>query len=435
MALVCDRTAFWFRDWVVAGDAVIGSDERTFGPILWSQYTISRGILTITAQMPPVGDRDSDVVRLEIQNGREWTEIARASIDARARTATIRISQWDATRDVPYRLVYGLRAMDGKLRDHYWTGTFRKGPVDRGELVVAAFTGNADPAFPNVDLVANVAKQNPDLLFFSGDQIYETVGGYGIERKPLERACLDYLRKWYVYGWAFGDLMRDRPTISIPDDHDVYQGNIWGQGGRKTTRGDRGGYTMPAEWVRMVERTQTSNLPPPFDPTPIEQGIGVYYCEVVYGRVSFAVIEDRKFKSGPNGLVPPTKARPDHVIDPTFDPKTADVPGARLLGDRQLRFLRAWARDWRGADMKATLSQTVFANAATHHGGGGRYLVADYDSNGWPQTGRSKALHEIRRAFGFMIGGDQHLATIIHHGVDDWNDAGWSFLVPSVTNF
>jgi hypothetical protein len=34
-----------------------------------------------------------------------------------------------------------------------------------------------------------------------------------------------------------------------------------------------------------------------------------------------------------------------------------------------------------------------------------------------------------------MIGGDQHLATIIHHGVDDWNNAGWSFLVPSITNF
>ncbi|MBN2450282.1 MAG: twin-arginine translocation pathway signal protein, partial [Lentisphaeria bacterium] len=145
--------------------------------------------------------------------------------------------------------------------------------------------------------------------------------------------------------------------------------------------------------------------------------------------------EDPKFKTGPDGLAPPTDTgRPDHVKEETFDPRTADVPDARLLGERQLAFLRDWAADWRGADMKATLSQTVFAGAATHHGGNMMPLVADYDSNGWPQAGRNRALHEIRRGFAFMIGGDQHLATILHHGIDDWNDAGWSFLVPSVAN-
>jgi hypothetical protein len=33
-----------------------------------------------------------------------------------------------------------------------------------------------------------------------------------------------------------------------------------------------------------------------------------------------------------------------------------------------------------------------------------------------------------------MIGGDQHLATVVHHGVDDWRDAGYSFAVPSIVN-
>jgi len=61
-------------------------------------------------------------------------------------------------------------------------------------------------------------------------------------------------------------------------------------------------------------------------------------------------------------------------------------------------------------------------------------LVADYDSNGWPQTGRNKALRELRKAFAFMLCGDQHLATIVHHGIDDWNDAGWSFCVPCIAN-
>ncbi|MHC4623051.1 MAG: hypothetical protein ACYS4W_04025, partial [Planctomycetota bacterium] len=41
---------------------------------------------------------------------------------------------------------------------------------------------------------------------------------------------------------------------------------------------------------------------------------------------------------------------------------------------------------------------------------------------------------EIRKAFAFMIGGDQHLGTFIHHGIERWNDAGYSFCVPSIAN-
>jgi hypothetical protein len=155
-----------------------------------------------------------------------------------------------------------------------------------------------------------------------------------------------------------------------------------------------------------------------------------------YGRISFAVIEDRKFKSGCAGLVPSTQSgRPDHVIDPGFDPRTADVPGAKLLGERQIRFLEEWGADWTNTDMKVVLSQTVFANATSLHGAGQMRLVADYDSNGWPQTGRNRALRKFRKAFATHISGDQHLATIIHYGVDKWNDAGWSLCVPSIANF
>lgn len=429
---------FWFRDWRVAGGKVEAHDERAFGPVLWAQYTLSGGVLKMTAQMPPLGEKDATEARLEVQRqpGGPWAQIAIAKIHPLARTASFRVEKWDATRDTPYRVAYALIGADGKASDHHFRGTIRRDPVDKDTIVVAAFTGNSDYAFPNLDLVRHVKAHDPDVLFFSGDNIYENVGGYGIVRSPLEAACLDYLRKWYFFGWAYADLLRDRPCVSIPDDHDVYQGNLWGHGGRKAPGGvNSGGYTMDPNWVKVVERTQTSNLPDPFDPTPVEQGIGVYYTSMTYGRVSFAILEDRKFKTGPEGLVPPTGGRSDHVSDPNFDPKTADVPGARLLGERQLAFLRAWAADWRGADFKCALSQTVFANVATLHGAGLIRLIADYDSNGWPQTGRNKALRELRRAFALMIGGDQHLATLVHHGVETWGDAGWSLCVPSVANF
>ncbi|MEE8453074.1 MAG: hypothetical protein V3R99_14205, partial [Thermoguttaceae bacterium] len=65
-------------------------------------------------------------------------------------------------------------------------------------MSVAGFTGNTDPAFPNALLAGNVAKHDPDVLFFSGDQLYEGVGGYGIHRTPVDVAVLNYLRKFWL---------------------------------------------------------------------------------------------------------------------------------------------------------------------------------------------------------------------------------------------
>ena len=36
-----------------------------------------------------------------------------------------------------------------------------------------------------------------------------------------------------LFGRQFGEIIKDRPTITIPDDHDVYHGNLWGAGGRQ----------------------------------------------------------------------------------------------------------------------------------------------------------------------------------------------------------
>jgi len=190
---------------------------------------------------------------------------------------------------------------------------------------------------------------------------------------------------------------------------------------------------MAPEWVNVVQRTQTSHMPDPYDPRPIEQGIGVYYGELNYGRVSFGIIEDRKFKSGPKGITPETGGRPDHVTNPNYNPADYDAPGAKLLGDRQLAFIRDWTSNWSLADFKVSLTQSVFANAATTHGANMMRLVADLDSNGWPQSGRNRALNELRKGFTFMIGGDQHLPSIIHHGIDEFSDAGYSFCVPSIS--
>ena len=240
---------------------------------------------------------------------------------------------------------------------------------------------------------------------------------FSCQQKPYHTAA------WLLFGRQFGEIIKDRPTVTIPDDHDVGQSNLWGASGKRSHRenGDDGGYFQSVDYVRQVERAQTSHLPDPFDPTPIDRGIGVYFTDLNVGGVSFAILEDRKFKSSPAGLVPDRGGRIDHVVG-VFNAADYDHPDAVLLGERQLDFLRHWATDWRNTEMKAVLSQTIFCGGAHVHGGVGR-LAADLDSNGWPQAGRNRALEEMRKAFAVHIAGDQHLGTVFQHGIEQHGDA------------
>ncbi|WP_052143604.1 alkaline phosphatase D family protein [Wocania ichthyoenteri] len=453
-----------FKDWEISGSKVSTHNNYVFGPILFSQYTLSRGTMKLTAQMAPV-TVDEEKVELQIKKeGKEWETIKKADIHKHARTATFKVNNWDFKEDIPYRLTYKVdKGANVSKETFYWEGTIRKDPVDKDQIAVAGFTGNDHLGFPNTDITDQIKYQNPDVLFFSGDQLYETSGGFGAQRFPDDKAMLDYLRKWYMYGWAFRDVMKDRPTVSITDDHDVYHGNIWGEGGRDipdslgqgSNAQDYGGYKMSPNWVNMVERTQTSHLPDPYDPTPVEQGIGTYYTDMVYGGISFAILEDRKFKSAPKAMLPKADIFNGWTRNKAFNiKKEGDIAGAKMLGERQLLFLENWVSNWDyQAQMKMLLSQTIFANVATLPKAAltdvvvptlrimnkGDYppddvSVADLDSNGWPQAGRNKAVKIIRKGFVFHLAGDQHLGSTIQYGTDTWNDAGFALCVPSISN-
>lgn len=387
--------------------------------ICFALYTVYNGTMKMTAQLYPLEESEPKTVRLEIMKDGAWEKLLVSDVVERGWVAHFRADGWDATKDYEYRLSHNDKA--------FYTGIIRRDPIEKDEIVVAAFTGNSidkphGGTLDKDDLVANVKKLNPDLLFFSGDQVYDHHKHYAA---------------WLKFGRDFGDIIKDYPTITIPDDHDVGQANLWGAGGKKSESemGWDGGYAQPVEYVMETQNAQTWHFPDAYDPTPVEQGIGVYYTTYRLGRVSFAIIEDRKFKTGPQGLVPGSGFRHDVITDPNYDPESLDVPGTTLLGERQLSFLSEWGKDWKGSDMKVVLSATIFANAAHVHGSPDARAYADYDSNGWPQTGRNKALKEIRKSFSFMLAGDQHLATLIHQGVDDWNDSGYSFSVPSIANF
>ena len=386
--------------------------------ICFALHTVHDGILKLNAQLYPLKEGESRTVRLEVRRSDVWRKIAETKVIEKGWTALFRVEDWDDSKDTPYRVIHGDKAT--------YEGRIRRNPVDKEEIVVASFTGNSiHPAhggdIPKTDIVENVKRIDADVLFFSGDQVYDHNRHYAA---------------WLKFGRDFGDIIRDRPTITIPDDHDVGQANLWGHGGRKshTPAGHDGGYFKSVEYVKEVERAQTAHLPDPYDPTPIERGIGVYYTTLNWGRISFAILEDRKFKTGPLGIIPRQGPRPDHIRNPEYDPRSVDVPEAVLLGERQLAFLDHWGHDWTDADFKVALSQTIFCGGAHIHGKVGGRLHADLDSNGWPQTGRNKVIRALRKAFALHLAGDQHLATIYHHGVDDWRDGNISFCVPSIAN-
>ena len=386
------------------------SKAKKKNQICFALYTVHKQTLKLTAQFYPIKDYNPFIAELQIKIDEKWETVQESRIQYPGYTAHFRIENWDDTQEKAYRVAY--------KNEFFYDGIVRKNPKEKDEIIMAAFScwsiykrhGGEGPAD---DIINNLNRLKPDVLFFAGDQSYDHSDHYGY---------------WLKFGEVFGDIIRNTPTIVIPDDHDIGQGNLWGDGGRKSQSrdGNYGGYYMPVDYIKEVERAQTSHLPDPYDPTPIEQGIGVYYTDYTWGGVSFAILEDRKFKSGPKRVLGKGSFQ---------DTREMDVEGATLLGDRQLDFLEAWTTDWKDADMKAVLSQTIFANVTTHSPTLQKKQRYSVDSNGWPQAGRNKALSVIRKSFSCMIGGDQHLGSVLHHGIEDWNNAGYSFAVPAASNF
>ncbi len=433
-----------FANWTMSGDAFTVSPEHRFGPLLWSMYSLSDSrsdegfVMKMSALTGPMGEADSKLVELHVKRDGDssWENLGSAKLDPDAWVATFRIPNWDESRDAHYKLIYRERQRDGTIVPDEWNGTVRANPTGR-PLRMAGLTCQNDYGFPYEPVANNVEQMDPDLVLFSGDQIYESHGGFGIIREPAAPAILNYLRKYYQFGWAFRYAMRNQPTIVLPDDHDVFQGNIWGEGGKPMDVGDsgassKGGYIQPARMVHAVHRTHVAHHPDPYDPTPVLQDISAYYGDMVYGGVSFAILGDRQWKSGPEH-VDTGPGRADHVTDLDFDCTTLDKPGLDLLGERQEKFLAAWARDWRGHQLKAVLSQTVFAGVATHHGGPDSFLKGDLDSGAWPQTARNRAIDILRESKALHINGDQHLTTLVQYGTAHSRDANWSFCTPAIS--
>ena len=128
-----------------------------------------------------------------------------------------RVADWDVSRNWWARVSF----QDSDGRKSYYDTFIRRDPADKPVLTVAGFTGMgvmgrtayawaappkegevlvgrwtpANVWMPFADAVSAVQKQGVDLLFFTGDQVYESKPSPKTwQRRPTD----DYLYKWLL---------------------------------------------------------------------------------------------------------------------------------------------------------------------------------------------------------------------------------------------
>ncbi len=197
--------------------------------VAFALYTHDHGVLKLTAQLFPLMPGEKRIARLEFQREGMWVEVAKEPILYPGWSAHFRIEDWDNSQNVPYRVRHGNKAM--------FEGLVRRDPVDKNEIVIANMSCNSSRTGGlRPEIVEHLIMHDPDLLFFAGDQTYRHT---------------EHTAGWIEFGLQFRDVMRDRPTICIPDDHDVGQPNLWGENGKQCLRkdGTDGGFFYPVDYV------------------------------------------------------------------------------------------------------------------------------------------------------------------------------------------
>lgn len=413
------ESRYWFTGLSATGSGLTVIPERTLGPVVGTLFTSVAGVLRMTVQCMPVDPRDLPSVSLEVLRSGSWIRLDTNEIGP-GYTAQFYASGMDPTTPTRYRIVAGDQTLYGGTIPAEPRGGIRIAslnclkashrPLDAPSAWQARLPGSVsldlysrrNIYFPHNEIVDSITAQRPDLLVAHGDQLYET----SPTRKDTSSAPeLDFLYKFLLWHWAMRPLTRRLPTVVLTDDHDVYQPNLYGEGGIATTDFRTGGYVKAASWVNLVQRMSSWHNPDRFDATPVAQGITVGYAAFSYGGTSFAIVEDRKFKTG--------------LIKPGATPQ--------LLGARQEAFLGTWANMHPGQP-KVILTGSTWACVQTDADGAPRL---DADSNGWPAPGRMRAVKLARAAHALIVSGDQHVGHLVRHGIAGFADGPLQFTPPA----
>ena len=129
-------------------------------------------------------------MRLEVEKDGVWREIGRQNVNDLGWSTTFRVEKWDDSKDTKYRLLHGEKAM--------FEGLVRKNPSDKDEIVVAALSCNSNKDRGlRPEYTRNINHQDPDLVFYAGDQSYDHT---------------EHTAAWLKFGLAFKETFRKRPV-------------------------------------------------------------------------------------------------------------------------------------------------------------------------------------------------------------------------------
>jgi hypothetical protein len=174
--------------------------------VAFALYTVDAGVLKMSAQLYPLKPEEPREARLEVERDGKWVELLKAPVLYPGWSAHFRVEKWDATKSVKYRVRHGEKAT--------FAGTIRRDPADKDVIVVANMSCNSSRTTGGrPEIVKHLIAHDPDLLFFAGDQTYRHT---------------EHTAGWIEFGLQFRDVIKDRPTVTIPDDHDVGHPNLWG---------------------------------------------------------------------------------------------------------------------------------------------------------------------------------------------------------------
>ena len=195
--------------------------------IAFGIYTTSKNTLKLSAQLFPLHPQESRTVKLSLYQNNQWEEVQSKQVNEIGWSALFRIENWDMNQSVKYKLSHGQNAS--------FEGNIRKDPKEKSEITLAALSCNSNKdRGDRENYVRNINALDPDLVFFAGDQSYDHK---------------EHTAAWLKFGMQFREIFRNRPCITIPDDHDIGQGNLWGESGKKSMRkdGNDGGYYFQGE--------------------------------------------------------------------------------------------------------------------------------------------------------------------------------------------
>ena len=127
--------------------------------VAFAVYTHQAGMLKMTAQLYPLKPGEERLARLELKRNGKWIEVAKSEVRYPGWYAHFRVEDWDNSKSVPYRVRHGGKAM--------FEGLIRRDPSDKDEIVVANLSCNSsNTTGSRPEIVANLRRQDPDLLFF-----------------------------------------------------------------------------------------------------------------------------------------------------------------------------------------------------------------------------------------------------------------------------